>query len=126
MVPRPSRHHGWSATAVPVSPAATSAGYPGQPPTATVLPGLSPRDELTAGRLERRLVGRQISRGGQQGAGQPAEGDRGQFLGGEPGDLAEFTVGGSGGAVDDDGLVDRADVGDPVAVRVGDLVIRPA
>jgi hypothetical protein len=49
-----------------------------------------------------------------------------EFFAGKPGDFAEFAVGGGWVAIDDGGLVDSGDVSDTIAVRVGDLVIRPA
>jgi hypothetical protein len=59
--------------------------------------------------------------GVQHGAGEPAELERGKFLRGEPGDLAELAIAGCRGARDDPGLVDGGHIGDTVAARVGDL-----
>jgi hypothetical protein len=49
-----------------------------------------------------------------------------KFFAGEPGDLAQFTVGGSRVASDDSGFVDRAHVGDAIPIGIGDLVVWPA
>ena len=46
--------------------------------------------------------------------------------GGKPGDVAQLVVADRRGTIDDRGLVDRGDVGDPVSVRVADLVVRAA
>ena len=61
----------------------------------------------------------------EEGAGEPAQLQAGQFCVGEPGKFAELAIAGSRGAVDEPGFVNRGDVGGAVAVGVADLVVGP-
>ena len=68
----------------------------------------------------------QAARGTEQGAGEPAQSQPGQVPGPEPAQLAELAITDNRGAPGDAGLINTGDIRDTVAVRVTDLVVRPA
>jgi hypothetical protein len=67
-----------------------------------------------------------VSCGVQKSPGQRAEREFGEFRQAEPGQVAEFAVGGCRDTADDFGFVDGSDVSGPVAVGVGDLIVASA